>query len=458
MVEAVIGALAGILLGLATGYALWATALSRSRQAHTAALATHAQASVALATREAELAAERTRADSLATVRHERDGLARELAALTAGSAAREVALGAREADLRQQFDSLAQAALQGAQARFEALSAAALAQHRAAADTGLKELLTPVADTLKRYEEGLKGIETAREQAYGGIAAQIEAMRLETVETRGETRKLANVLRASPKARGRWGEMALRNVLERAGLSEHCDFAREVSVSGEDGRLRPDVIVRLPGGRQLIVDAKCAFNAYEDAANAPDEDTRAAHLKAHAQSMRRHAEQLGRKAYWDQFDDAPDYVVMFVSGEQFLSAAMEADALLWEDAFEKRVLMAGPMHLVGIARTVAAVWRQERVQREAAEIGAAARELYERLATMGEHVRKLGAGLKSSVDNYNAFVGSLETKVIPKARAIRAMNIEPPKSEIPDLAPLEAIPRAVTREELLPRLEIAAE
>lgn len=452
--EWIVGILAGALLGLALGYALWAAALTRARQAHTAALATHAQTSLTLATREAELAAERARADQLAQVRDERDRIAGELAALTAGSAAREAALGAREADLKAQFDSLAQAALQGAQARFEELAGTALAQHRAAADTGLKELLTPVADTLKRYEEGLRGIETARVEAYGGIAAQVEAMRVETLATRGETQKLANVLRASPKARGRWGEMALRNVLERAGLSEHCDFAREVSVSGEDGRLRPDVIVRMPGGRQLIVDAKCAFNAYEDAANAPDDDARAQHLKSHAAAMRRHAEQLGRKAYWDQFAHAPDYVVMFVSGEQFLSAAMEADAALWEDAFERRVLMAGPMHLVGIARTVAAVWRQERLQQEAAEIGAAARELYERLATMGEHVRKLGAGLKSSVDNYNAFVGSLEGKVLPKARAIRAMNIEPPKGELPELPPIEQVPRALSA----PELTLAAE
>lgn len=462
MIEWLAIGLPGAVLGIGIGYLIWARALFALRARHDALDADHRKAATDLAAAHARAEARDRDSTDLAHERGERERLSKELAALEAGAAARERSMAeqreqlvATGAALKAQFEELAAAALRGTQAHFLEVAEETMKRHRTAADAELARskadltaLLAPVGDTLTRYEAGLKAVETAREQAYGGLRDQIEAMRVETVAVRGETAKLANVLRASPKARGRWGEMALRNVLERAGLTEHCDFAREVSVDTGDGRLRPDVVVRLPGGRSLIIDAKCAFNAYEDAANAPDEGERLVHLKAHAGAMRRHAEALSRKAYWDQFPDAPDYVVMFVSGEQFLSAAFETDPALWEDAFEKRVLLAGPMHLVGIARTVAAVWRQEKLARDAASIGIAGRELYERVATMGEHIRKLGAGIRSAVDNYNGFVGSLEGKVLPKARAIRALNIEPPKSELADLAPIETVPRQLSAPE----------
>ena len=219
-----------------------------------------------------------------------------------------------------------------------------------------LKALLQPVEATLKRYEEGLQRVEKERVDHYAGLREAVELVRAGQGQVRDETRNLVNALRASPKARGRWGEQSLRNVLEQAGLSPYADFLTEVSVEGEDGRLRPDVIVRLPGGRKLVIDAKCSLNAYLDACDEVDDDRREACFRAHVASIRTHAQQLGSKAYWAQFGDSADYVIMYIPGEHFLTAALELDHELWDWAFERRVLLATPTNLVAIARTVASI------------------------------------------------------------------------------------------------------
>ena len=221
-----------------------------------------------------------------------------------------------------------------------------------------------------------------------------------------------------------------MRNVLESCGLSEHADFRTEVSVEdrhgeGGGGRLRPDVIVRVPGNASLVIDAKVSLNAYQDAFGAVDEGERLAGLAGHAASMRAHVNALGAKAYWSQFDEAVDYVVMFVPGEHFLSAALEHDPTLWDFAFDKRVLLATPTNLIAIARTVAAVWRQERLADQAREIGALGKELYQRLAAMGGHVAKLGRNLDTAMTAYNQFVGSLESHVLTSARRFEMLNID---------------------------------
>ena len=287
-----------------------------------------------------------------------------------------------------------------------------------------LQALLQPVEATLKRYEEGLQRVEKERVDHYAGLREAVELVRAGQGQVRDETRNLVNALRSSPKARGRWGEQSLRNVLEQAGLSPYADFRSEVSVDTDEGRLRPDVIVRLPGGRQLIIDAKCSLNAFLDANDEVDDDKRGKHLRAHAASIRTHAQQLGSKSYWAQFGDAAEYVVMYIPGEHFLTAALEQDASLWEWAFERRVLLATPTNLVAIARTVTAVWQQEKLSADAANIGKLGRELHNRLATMGAHLAKLGKNLELATGSYNAFVGSLESQVMTQARRLEEFDL----------------------------------
>jgi DNA recombination protein RmuC len=212
------------------------------------------------------------------------------------------------------------------------------------------------------------------------------------------------------------------------------------------DGRLRPDVIVRLPGGRKLIIDAKCSLNAFLDASDEVDEATRTGHLKAHALSIRNHAAQLGSKNYWEQFGDAADYVVMYIPGEHFLTAALEQDDGLWEWAFERRVLLATPTNLVAIARTVASVWRQERLAEEAAEIARLGKELHARLATMGAHVAKLGRNLELATGAYNSFVGSLESQVLTQAKRFETLEVSSGAKEIEPLPVIDTVPRQLTK------------
>lgn len=382
-------------------------------------------------------------------LRDERDSAHRELATLQGASAAREAAfeqqitalMEAKEA-LSQQFSAVGAKLLDEAQKQFLERADQRFRQSQESAGEGLKALLQPVNDRLQRYEEGVARVEAERRDAFGALRGQIEQMRLGQERVSSEAAKLVNSLRNAPKSRGRWGEQQLRNVLETCGLSEHADFQTEVSVAAEDGRLRPDAIIRVPGGRALVVDAKVSLNAYQDAFGAVDEVERAAGLSAHATAMRAHVNALGNKAYWSQFEDAPDYVIMFVPGEHFLSAALEHDATLWDFAFEKRVLLATPTNLIAIARTVAAVWRQETLAKEARQIGQLGKELYERLAKAAGDMRKVGTGLTSAVNNYNAFVSSFESRVLVTGRRFRDLNIDTGAREIEDVSPVEALAR----------------
>jgi DNA recombination protein RmuC len=373
-----------------------------------------------------------------------------ELAALKAVQEEREKALEARTAELMEAKDALAaqfaevgSKLLESAQKQFLERADDRFRQSEESSGKNLKALLQPVHDRLQRYEETVAKVEAERRDAFGLLTGQIDAMRTGTERVSAEAAKLVNALRNAPKARGRWGEQQLRNVLETCGLSEHCDFATEVSVAGDDGtRLRPDVVVRVPGGQSLVIDAKVSLNAYQDASGAVDETERAAHLTAHAAAIRAHVNALGAKAYWSQFQDAPDYVVMFIPGEHFLSAALEQDSTLWDFAFDKKVLLATPTNLIAIARTVAAVWRQEKLAKEARQIGELGKELYERLAKAADDMRKVGGGLATAVNNYNSFVATFEGRSLVTARKFRDLNIEPTRREIEVLQPVEALPR----------------
>lgn len=378
-----------------------------------------------------------------------------KLAALEASQLEREKAFEARISELMEakdalssQFAEISTKLLAQAQETFLKRADQRFRQSEESAGQNLKALLQPVHDRLERYETTVQKVEAERRDAFGLLSGQIEAMRTGTERVSAEAAKLVNALRNAPKARGRWGEQQLRNVLETCGLSEHCDFATEVSVSdGEGGRLRPDVVVRVPGGQSLVIDAKVSLNDYQDAFGAIDETERARHLTAHASAIRAHVNTLGAKNYWSQFEDAPDYVVMFIPGEHFLTAALEQDAGLWDYAFDKRVLLATPTNLIAIARTVAAVWRQEKLAKEARQIGELGKELYDRLAKAADDLRRVGSGLSSAVNNYNSFVASFETRSLVTARKFRDLNIEAGRRDIDVLVPVEALPRYADEE-----------
>jgi len=375
---------------------------------------------------------------------------ATRLAALEASQVEREKGFEARISELIEakealstQFAEVSNKLLAEAQEMFLKRADDRFRQSEESAGKNLKALLQPVHERLERYETTVQKVEAERRDAFGLLTGQIEAMRTGTERVSAEAAKLVNALRNAPKARGRWGEQQLRNVLESCGLSEHCDFATEVSVvDGEGGRLRPDVVVRVPGGQSLVIDAKVSLNDYQDAFGAVDEADRTTHLNAHASAIRAHVNTLGAKAYWSQFEDAPDYVVMFIPGEHFLTAALEQDPNLWDYAFDKKVLLATPTNLIAIARTVAAVWRQEKLAKEARQIGELGKELYERLAKAADDLRKVGSGLSTAVNNYNSFVSSFETRSLVTARKFRDLNIEPGRRDIDVLAPVEALPR----------------
>ncbi|KQN26266.1 recombinase RmuC [Sphingomonas sp. Leaf33] len=340
------------------------------------------------------------------------------------------------------QFRELGAKVLDTAQENFLKRADARFGQAGEANEAKIKALLAPVETTLKRYEEGLHRVEKDRIDSYAGLREAVEQVRSGQGQVRDETAKLVNALRSSPKARGRWGEQSLRNVLEQAGLSPFADFQQEVVVATDEGSLRPDVIVRLPGGRKLVIDAKCSLNAFLDASDATDDEGRAAGLRAHAASVRNHAQQLGSKSYWDKFGDAADYVVMYIPGEHFLFAALEQDPRLWEWAIERRVLLATPTNLVAIAKTIANIWRQEKLIDDARAVDALGKELHERLATAATHLKRVGGGLNSAVDNYNKFVASFEGRVLVSARRFRDLSVGTGAKEIEGVDSVDSLAR----------------
>ncbi len=379
----------------------------------------------------------------------ERDAAKDRLARLEASTTERERGfdeqlrtLSEAKAMLSAQFGEIGQRLLGEAQQAFLQRADERFHQAGEKNEERLKQLLAPVGERLKAYEDQVGRIEKDRTEAYGALTGLIEQMRAGQERVQTEAARLVNSLRNAPKARGRWGEQQLKNVLESCGLSEHVDFVTEASVAVEDGRLRPDAIIRVPGGRCLVIDAKVSLNDYQDGFNADDDDARGLAMTRHTLSMKTHIDGLSRKAYWDQFEDAPDYVIMFVPGEHFLAAALEHEPGLWDIAFDKRVLLATPTNLVAIARTVASVWRQEGLAREAKQIGALGKEMYDRIAVAAGHLKTVGTGLTSAVNNYNKFVGSFERNVVSTGRKFAELNIETGKRELEDVPLVEAVPR----------------
>ncbi|MBW4332050.1 DNA recombination protein RmuC [Stakelama sp. CBK3Z-3] len=387
--------------------------------------------------------------EQVETIRAERDAVKLEGAELKTRLASHDERVQefveARET-MTGQFREVANNLLGEAQKTFLARANDRFSEEGKSNEARLKALLAPVQDTLKRYEDSISKVEKERQEAYGDLKGVISEMRVGQESVRSEAAKLVNALRAAPKARGRWGEQQLRNVLETCGLTEHTDFQTEVSVDTESGRLRPDAIVKVPGGRSLVIDAKVSLNAYQDAHGASEDAERAAFLDQHVASMKNHINALGAKSYQSQFDDTPDYVIMFVPGEHFLSAALEHAPDLWDYAFDRRVLIATPTNLIAIARTVAAVWRQEKVAGQAREIAELGKELHARLWTMSGHVARLGKNLDTAMGAYNSFVGSLESQVMTSAKRFEALNIDTAGKSLDSLPMVEQSSRPLTK------------
>ncbi|MBM4138588.1 MAG: DNA recombination protein RmuC [Nitrospira sp.] len=331
------------------------------------------------------------------------------------------------------------EAFLKLASVSFEALHAkadGALQQRQAAIDG----LVRPLQESLQRYDEHMRQLEHSRQSAYGGLDQHLKSLAESHQRLQQETGNLVKALRA-PAVRGQWGEITLKRVAELAGMVEHCDFVEQQSITAEDGRFRPDMVVQLPGSRRIIVDAKTVLSAYLDAHDARDDTQRAEALRRHAEQVRKRMDDLSLKAYWSQFDRAPEFVVLFLPGEQFLGAALDQDPRLIEEGFARGVVLATPATLVALLRAVAYGWRQERLNAHAEEAGRLGKDLYERMALLAEHFNDVGHALGKSVSAYNRAVGSLETRILPAARRFKELGVSSDK-EIPLLEPAELVPR----------------
>jgi DNA recombination protein RmuC len=392
-------ALIGLVLGAAVTWAL-----TRARAAG---------AQVAVARAEVALDEERkAAAEKVALLEHTREELATTFKALSSdalNAALERLQAGAHDRDERQR--------------------------------EAVEHLVSPIKDSLTRFDGHIKELERARSQAYGSLLTQVSSLAESQERLRSETSNLVTALRA-PAVRGRWGELQLRRVVEMAGMLAHCDFVEQKTAKDDERRLRPDLVVKLPAGRNVVVDAKVPLQAYLAALDAKDEDERRARLADHARQIRQHIQKLSLKSYWEQFQPSPEFVVLFIPGEAFYSAALEQDPALIEDGIGERVLVATPTTLIALLRAVAAGWQQETIAESARTISELGKEVYGRLSTLGDHLGRLGRKLDGAVNDYNQTVGSLERRVLPAARRLADHGAGGPD----ELEALEPVDRTAQR------------
>ena len=366
------------------------------------------------------------------------------------------------ETSMRDAFSSLSAQALNHNNEAFLQLAETRFSQSRteAAADVdarkkAIEDLLAPMAKTLERVDTEVRDAERRRHKESASLLERVATLDMNSRELQSETRRLVDALKR-PGVRGRWGELQLKRVVELAGMVDHCDFMEQQTVSANDRRIRPDVIIKLPGGKTVIVDAKVPLDAYLRALEAPDEAARQTLLADHARQVRSHLSQLGAKSYFSDVVGSPEFVVMFLPGEMFFSAALEQDPSLIEFGVERKVIPASPTTLIALLRAVAYGWQQDVMEENARQISELGRSLYDSVRTLAGHLSELGAKLSSSLDAYNKAIGSLERNVLVKARRFKELQAAPYAEDIDRLEPLDRVPRTLQAPELTDGLPFA--
>jgi len=440
----VLGVLIGLVAGLAIGVAWHVARTARSAGAARLAAGRLADAQARSDALAAQLQAA---SDAAAAAKTDYAVAVSELELLRVSQQAASERAEQERRELTGVFAEISTQALSQNNEQFLRLADARFSQARAEAEgdleqrqTALARLLDPLSETLARYERGLQAMELERRGAYEGLSEKVAQLHSGHEQLRKETRNLVTALR-SPQTRGRWGEVQLRRVAEMAGMIEHCDFNEQVSTTSDEGRLRPDMVVHMPGEGEVVVDAKVPLEAFLQMLDADTDEDRALCQARHARQLRTHVDQLAKKDYWKQFERSPQMVVAFIPGDQLLAAAFESDPTLQEHAMANGVLLTTPVTLIALLRTVALGWQQETLAENAREIQQLGAELYDRLRVMSGHMQSLQRSLTSSVEAYNKAVGSFETRVLVSARKFPSLGVHG-SADIADLSPIESAPR----------------